>query len=199
MSLAATGTSGPAAACSTPSTPRSATPGPLERTTSSPTTLLRPGSASRSVQKLPLGVSVADNTDIFPSKQALAICDHVCTAPSSEPGRELVIPSMGILSFVMLLRSAGLTKDSDLSACSEDMVRESALDKEFSVAMALCMKLIAMAILRYSDFSLPEVLPGVTIDEELAKKRFLVPYGQLNVGKRLGHKLDAVLHAKAHQ
>ena len=187
----ATGDPGPAAACSTPSTPHSATPGPLERTASSPTTLLRPGSASRNVQKLHLGASVADNTDVSPSKRALAICDHVCPAPSSEPGRELVIPSMGILSFVTLLRSAGLMKDSDLSAYSQDMVRESALDKEFSDAMALCMKLIAMAILRYSDFSLPEVLPGVTIDGELANKRFLVPYGQLKVGKRLGHKLDA--------
>ena len=122
--------------CSTPATPRSALPEALQRRASSPIAVLRPPSASRTVQRMPLGPSVADTTEMSPSRLALAICDHMCPAPSSKPGQEPMVPTMGILAVATLLRLAGHLRRGDLNVFSQEMIPESSLDKEFSNAGA---------------------------------------------------------------
>ena len=63
---------------------------------------------------------------------------------------------------------------------------ESTLDKEFSNSMALYLKVMVMAMLGYSHFSLSEFSPCVVIDDKMAEKRFLVSRGQLSVGMGCG-------------
>ena len=48
---------------------------------------------------------------------------------------------MSIMAFAELMRQTNLMRDDDLSLFSDQMVRESALDKEFVDTMSLCMKL----------------------------------------------------------
>ena len=140
----------------------------------------------------PMGPSAAETAEVLtPSKLPLAIRNHMCPEPSAEPGHEPVVPSVGILVIATLLRMAGLFKDSDLHVYSALLDRESPLDKEISDANALCLKLMALALLGHTTFTLEDVCPGLPIAEKLRTKRFLVPYGMLSAGKgvRQGDKL----------
>ena len=181
----------PEALLQTPSSSQPSAVTPSQRFShASPTTYVRHGSASRTVQKMDVGLSEADTTGIIsPSNRAIAIGKYVCPPPSSQPGFERVVPSMGLLAFITLLRYSRRMRDTQLSLYSAEMVRESALDKEFSDAMAICLKLLAMALLGWTEFTLPQLLPGVYLDPSLRDKKFLVPYGkQLHAGMRLAQK-----------
>ena len=180
---------------STPSTPLPArADSPMNRTASAPVPVMGAGSSSRMVQMSPVGPSAAEAAEtLTPSKLPLAIQAHMCPEPSAQPGHEPVVPSLGILVIATLLRMAGLFKDSSLHVYSALLDRESALDKEISDANALCLKIMALALLGHMTFSLEELCPGLPIAENLRKKRFLVPYGMLSAGKgvRQGEKISA--------
>ena len=146
------------------------------------------------VEVSPMGLSIAQPPEDFaPSRWALDISNHLCPAPSATPGHEPLVPSMGILPVATLLRSAHLFQDTKLSMYSALLVREaSPMDKEITDAMAICLKLLAMAILGRLTLTLGELLPGVPLDPEIAEIKFLVPYGQLSVGEgmRIGEQIS---------
>ncbi|BDA47434.1 hypothetical protein COCOBI_10-2820 [Coccomyxa sp. Obi] len=125
----------------------------------------------------------ADMEGTSPAKTALAVSDHMCPRPTSEPGRERVHASMGVLTCATLLREFKIVRNLEKGVYSEELVRESALDKEFADVMAPCFKIEMFALLGRRTFTLPEIFPGLEMDDELAKKTFLVPPGRLSAGK----------------
>ncbi|BDA44297.1 hypothetical protein COCOBI_05-4810 [Coccomyxa sp. Obi] len=144
----------------------------------------------RSVQRFPVGICEVDLTAISPSKVAIAVGDHLSPVPSAEPGNEPVRASMGLLTFITLLRELGLMRDEDLSPFSDHLVRESALDKEYTDVMAICLRLEALAALGQRTVKLKDLFHGIPLDPQLAAMDFLVPVGKLSVGPREASKLS---------
>ncbi|GAQ91329.1 hypothetical protein KFL_007660030 [Klebsormidium nitens] len=130
-----------------------------------------------------------DNTS--PTKLGMLNRETACPQPTSEPGDEWVKVSMGFFMFTLLLERMELVRESDLSAFSDAMVRESPLDKEKADVMAVALKLQALHLIGRTEFSLSEAFPNLRIPADLAGKRFLVPPGPLSVGDGLpmGHQL----------
>lgn len=141
---------------------------------------------SGTVRRRPVGLSIEDVESGTPSRLAMLCVDHICPQPTAQPGLEFVQPTMPVLVFIELLRAAQLIRDDELSAYSEEMVRESALYKEFADPMAPCNKLELLATLGRRTFTLRELfadLPMDAMDEELREKEFLVPPGRLSAGQ----------------
>ena len=63
-------------------------------------------------------------------------------------------------------------------------------DRILSV-MFVCSKMDALAALGHKSFSLPDILPNLCMDKQLAKRRFVPPVVRLSAGKdmRKAHKL----------
>ena len=140
------------------------------------------GAGATSLQRRTVGLCEVDLSAFSPSKVAIAVADHLCPAPTPTPGTEPVHASMGLLTLTVLLRKMGLLRDSFLGAFSDQLVRESPLDKEFVDIMAVCSKLEALAGLGYETVTLKQLFPGLFLDPQLAVKEFIVPVGRLSAG-----------------
>ncbi len=75
-------------------------------------------------------------------------------------------------------------RSEELSVFSDELVRESAMDREFADAMAPCQKLEMLATLGRGTFRLPELFSRLAVDPHLKEKEFLVPPGRLFLGRR---------------
>ncbi|CAL8471111.1 g10653 [Coccomyxa elongata] len=155
-------------------------------------TSIRGVSGSGTVQRHPVGLCEADVKGSTPARLAMAVVDHMCPVPTVAPGTEAVQPSMGVLAFTTLLRETVLLRSEELSVFSDELVRESALDREFADAMAPCQKLEMLATLGRRTFRLPELFSGLAMDPHLVELEFLVPPGRLSAGegRRDAHALS---------